>query len=281
MSRAKSKSKKDKKSKKKAGGLTAADADKHALYEKAVQSPEADIAFARRAFKKHFRREPLRLREDFCGTGLLACSWAASRPDRSALGVDLDPEPLAYGEERHRAPLGAAAERVRLVQADVREISEPKADVTMALNFSYFTFQRREELLGYFRSVREGLAEEGVFVMDVFGGTESMEILEEENEKDGFDYVWDQDDFDPVHHHMRAYIHFRFPDGTALEKAFSYEWRLWTTPEILDLLREAGFEEPEVWWEGFDEDGDGDGEYERVERGEPCEGFVSYITARR
>ena len=136
-------------------------------------------------------------------------------------------------------------------------------------------------MLGYLRSVHSGLAEEGVLVLDMFGGTESMEVLEEENEKDGFDYVWDQDEFDPVSHRMKAYIHFRFPDGSELSKAFAYDWRLWTTPELLDLLREAGFRDVEVWWEGFDEDGDGDGDYERVDRGEPCEGFVSYLTARR
>lgn len=281
MSRAKSKSKRDRKRKKRAGGLTAATADKHALYEQAVQSPDADLDFAVRAFRRHFGREPVLLREDFCGTGLLACRWAASDEERRALGVDLDPEPLAYGEQRHRAPLGAAAERVRLVEADVREVSEPKADVTVALNFSYFVFHERAALLAYLRSVHAGLAEQGVLVLDVFGGTESMEVLEEENEKEGFDYVWDQDEFDPVSHRMKAYIHFRFPDGSELDKAFAYDWRLWTTPELRDLLHEAGFRDVEVWWEGFDEDGDGDGEYARVERGEPCEGFVSYLTARR
>ena len=261
--------------------LTAKGADRYALYEASVQSPEADIAFAKRVFRRHFGRLPLLLREDFCGTGLLACAWAASRADRRALGVDLDPTPLEYGERRHRAPLGEAAKRVQLVRADVRELRRPKADVTMALNFSYNCFQHRAELLSYLRSARTSLAAEGLLILDVFGGTESMEILEEENEKEGFQYVWDQEDFDPVSHRMKARIHFRFPDGTALNRAFSYDWRLWTTPEILDCLREVGFQEPEVWWEGFDEDGDGDGRYRRVRRGEPCEGFVSYLTARR
>jgi SAM-dependent methyltransferase len=280
VSRSKPDKRKQKRAKRK-GGLTAKTADKHALYETSVQSPEADIEFVERAFKEEFGREPLVLREDFGGTALLACNWVASSPERRAMAIDLDPDPLAYGEERHRAPLGEAAERVTLLEADVRSVSEPKADVTVALNFSYFCFQTRSDLVAYFKHARSALADEGLLVLDCFGGTESMEIMEEENEKDGFSYLWDQDEFDPVTHRLQCFIHFAFPDGTKLNKAFSYDWRLWTLPEIVDCLKDAGFETPQVWWEGFDEDGEGDGEYERVDEGEPCEGFVCYVTAKR
>lgn len=32
-----------------------------------------------------------------------------------------------------------------------------------------------------------------------------------------------------------------------LKHAFTYHWKMWTIPEILELLREAGFEEVHVW----------------------------------
>ncbi|MFB0986479.1 MAG: hypothetical protein QMB94_09280, partial [Phycisphaerales bacterium] len=63
---------------------------------------------------------------------------------------------------------------------------------------------------------------------------------------------------------------------------FTYEWRLWTIPEIRELLIEAGFSKVTVWWEGDDEAGEeGDGEFEPSERGEACPGWIAYLTAER
>ena len=104
--------------------------------------------------------------------------------------------------------------------------------------------------------------------------------MEEERDLDGFTYVWDQHSYDPITGDVVNHIHFRFPDKTRMEKAFTYEWRLWTLPEIQELLIEAGFTNVTVWWEGTEEDGDGgDGNFEPAERGEACEGWIAYITA--
>jgi len=46
---------------------------------------------------------PKRLREDFCGTGLFSCAWVKSAADREAVGVDLDPEVLAWSRA-HTCP---------------------------------------------------------------------------------------------------------------------------------------------------------------------------------
>ena len=40
----------------------------------------------------------------------------------------------------------------------------------------------------------------------------------------------------PITHATTCHIHFKFPDGSKLKKAFTYEWRLWTAPEIRELL---------------------------------------------
>jgi cyclopropane fatty-acyl-phospholipid synthase-like methyltransferase len=196
------------------------------------------------------------------------------------VGVDLDPVPLAWGERHVRSGLGPAARRVRLLQADVRGAAGPRADVVLALNFSYFTFRERSVLLDYFVQTRRHLRRDGLFIMDAFGGKESMEVLEESTRHAGFTYVWDQADFDPMSHRIRCHIHFRFPDGSALPRAFTYDWRLWTVPELLDLLAEAGFAKTDVYLEGVDDDGDGNGVYRKARRTEPCEGLVGYLVSR-
>ena len=78
---------------------------------------------------------------------------------------------------------------------------------------------------------------------------------------------------------MRTHIHFEFPDGSKIKKAFTYEWRLWTAPEICELLLEAGFENPVVYWEQEDEDGEGNGEYCPESKGDADLAWISYIVA--
>ena len=80
---------------------------------------------------------------------------------------------------------------------------------------------------------------------------------------------------------MRTHIHFKFPDGSRIKKAFTYEWRLWTAPEIRELLLEAGFRNPTVYWEGEDEDGEGNGEFSPEARGEADLAWIAYIVAEK
>ena len=60
--------------------------------------------------------------------------------------------------------------------------------------------------------------------------------MEEERNLDGFTYVWDQHSYNPVNGHVLNKIHFHFPDDTKMTDAFVYDWRLWTLPEIQELL---------------------------------------------
>ena len=102
--------------------------------------------------------------------------------------------------------------------------------------------------------------------------------MTEDRDLDGFTYTWDQNFFDPITGDVVNHIHFKFPDGTKIKKAFTYEWRLWTLPEIQELLLEAGFKDTVVYWEGTDDEtGEGDGEWAVSKRGEACEGWVAYI----
>lgn len=256
-------------------------ADRYALYLASVQDPENEIAFFRRVFRKEYKREPAVLREDFCGTAAVCYEWVKRRPHRRAIGVDLDPEPLEWGRKHLAMKLPEKArQRVSLYEQDVRTVNGRKADVVAAQNFSFWIFKTRPELLEYFRAARRNLGEEGVMVLDMMGGSETMqEDQEDTQDKDGFTYVWEQARFDPISHHCTFYIHFRFNDGSEKRRAFAYHWRMWTIPEVRELLAEAGFRRTDVYWEGTDEDGEGDGVFRVRRKAESDPAWIAYIVA--
>ena len=98
----------------------------------------------------------------------------------------------------------------------------------------------------------------------------------------GFTYIWEQASFNPIDATMTCNIHFAFPDGSKMDQAFSYYWRLWSLPEIQELLEEAGFSEITVYWEGTDEESnEGDGIYKPATVGDADPGWVCYIVAQR
>jgi len=256
-------------------------ADVYALYEEAVQDPETDVALLRRMFRTHYDREPRSLREDFCGTAALCCEWVKTHADNRAFGVDIAPEPLDSGRRRNLARLDAAqAARVELLQGDVREVTHEPVDVTVGFNFSYFVFHERRELLAYFEHARKTLGPEGLFVIDLYGGADAQRTLTETRDHDDFEYVWDQDVFDPIHHRAVNYIHFDFPDGSRIERAFAYDWRLWTIPELRDALHDAGFSHVEAYWERTDrKTNEGTGVYYRAKKAPDDPAWVTYVAA--
>ena len=217
-------------------------ADRHELYEASVQDVEVEIDFLDETYESLRGRPARRFREDFCGTASAACEWVRRRADNEAVGVDIDRATLDWGIDHRVSKLPADAQlRVRLLEDDVRSVDTAPADIVGAFNFSYFTFRTRDAMRGYFENVRRGLANDGVFFLDAFGGSEAMSEIKEKTELDGFTYVWHQARYHPVTGYMRCHIHFHFDDGSKMKKAFTYEWRLWTLPEIRELLTEAGF----------------------------------------
>lgn len=257
---------------------TAKTADRHELYQLSVQAPDNEVDFMRRTYRSLFGDNPVSMREDFCGTALLCGAWVKSSKDRVATGVDICGDTLAWGREHNITPLGAAADRVTLLQEDVRNRRPGKFDVINALNFSYWIFRTREEMRRYFAAVRKSLAPRGAFFIDAYGGWESQEpMLESRPIAAGFTYVWDQDAFDPIGHEIVNHIHFEFKDGTKLERAFTYEWRYWTLPELQELLREAGFDDVRVYWDTSPDDEEE--KYRPRTRAENQPGWLAYLVA--
>jgi hypothetical protein len=257
-------------------------ADIHELYEESVQNVENEIEFMQTTFGDIRGRTAHVFREDFCGTASAACEWVRSGKDRYAIGVDNDGPTLEWGRE-HRVALLPEIDRarVRLLEDDVRTVETEPVDIIGAFNFSYFMFETRGELRAYFERCRNALVDDGILFLDAFGGPEAIEVQKEKTKFDHFTYVWDQADFHPVTNHMRCHIHFKFPDGSKIKNAFTYEWRMWTLPEIRELLLEAGFASARIYWEGEDEDGEGNGEFTETDKGDPDLAWVCYIVAEK
>ncbi|TPV93129.1 MAG: class I SAM-dependent methyltransferase [Myxococcales bacterium FL481] len=270
---------------KRRGPSIAARADRHELYEQAVQAPDNDLEFFSRVFEELQGRPARSLREDFCGTAQLAAMWCKLDPKNTAIGVDIDRDTLDWGKARHIDPDPELAQRIRLICGDVREPTGEQVDFACALNFSFCVFKTRDELRRYLEVAREGLVEDGLLFLELYGGTEAIVAYEEEREVDGFTYRWDQASFNPLTHDTVCHIHFAFPDGSKIERAFTYEWRLWTVPELRELLIEAGFSDVRFFWEevGSDDDDDeleGTGEYFETTEVENQESWIVYVVGR-
>jgi len=261
----------------------AALADRHVLYERAVQCVEAEIDMVDETFENLRGRKAMTLREDFCGTANTSCEWVRRRKDNRAWCVDLDAEVLEWGQTHRIKPLKPhQRNRVEIVQGDVLTAKTPRVDAILAMNFSYWIFSTREQMKAYFSQVRSCLNSDGVFFMDAYGGAESMTEMEEETDHGDFTYVWDQAKYNPITGEFNCHIHFKFPDRSKIERAFSYHWRLWTLPELRELLKEAGFKRVLVHWEGTDPETDeGNGIFTATEIGEADSAFICYLTAEK
>jgi len=265
----------------------AALADRHRLYQSSVQDVEAEIDFVEQTWAELRQRPAVFLREDFCGTANTACEWVVRDDEHQAVGIDLDPEVLEWGRLNRLTQLDdEQLERIELLNEDVLQTRPGLADIILAMNFSYFLFLTRDDLREYFINVLDGLVADGILFLDAYGGYEAPMVIQESREcedEDGndFTYIWDQASFNPINSCMDCQIHFEFPDGSRMEKAFSYHWRLWTLPEIREILYEAGFSRVDVYWEGTDEENnEGNGIYTPSETGDADPGWVCYIVAQ-
>lgn len=254
--------------------------DKYALYREAVQSPETDVHFIRRVYKESRGRDPRVMREDFCGTFALCCEWVRLNSKFEAIGIDLDPEPLAYGKKNYFSELSPDQQkRLGIHRGDLLKKKREPADIVVAMNFSYFIFRTPELLLKYFTNVRKSLSGKGVFLIDLFGGSLCYSANEESSRKKGFTYYWDQESFEPVSNRAKFSIHFKLKDRPKTRRVFTYDWRMWTIPELREILVQAGFKRTHVYWEGTNAQGGGNGVFRRTEKGEDCQSWIAYISA--
>jgi SAM-dependent methyltransferase len=263
--------------------LTARTADRHVLYQDSVQSPEEDARFFSRYYRKTTGNELRRFREDFCGTALLSCEFVKLHDDNRAVGVDLHAPTLAWARAHNLSRLTSRQrEHVQLARKNVLDVSQSRSELTAALNFSYSVFKTRRDMARYIRAAFVGVKPGGMFFMDAWGGGQTQFLMKEKRRLHGFTYVWEQAEFDPITHEILCKIHFEFRDGTRMRNAFVYDWRLWTLPELRELMTDAGFVDVHVLWEGTNrKTGKGNGIFRRVDRGGDEQAWVAYVVGRR
>ncbi|MEQ8845198.1 MAG: class I SAM-dependent methyltransferase [Phycisphaerales bacterium] len=267
---------------KRAPKLTAATADRHQLYTAAVQNVEGEIDFVDETYEALRGKKASRLREDFCGTAQTSAEWVRRRATNVAVGIDLDEPTLQWGRDHVLSQLSEAQrDRLTLLNRDVRDPGRKgrEMDVILAMNFSYNALMARAEMLQYLKAARKSLAPGGLFIMDCYGGYESLMEQEERRACKGFTYVWEQVRYNPISATLDTAIHFEFKDGTELRNAFTYHWRLWTIAELRDLLDEAGFKKSTAYWEGDDGKGGGDGNFKPATEGDADASWIAYIVS--
>lgn len=249
------------------------------LYRLAVQHPLAEVAFVEHAWAQHHGEdsEPMLLREDFAGTCAVAAAWVASDPDRQAMAIELDEPTAEWAAERFDD------EDLHIVPADVMAVDEPAVDVTLALNFSVLIYHTADDLLRYLSHALTGLNPGGLLILDVFGGPGVDEPSEQtrrvEPDEGGippFTYRWQQLGLDASTSKIECRIHFELDDGQRLDDAFIYDWRLWSPAEIIDLARQAGFNQAALWWSDPTEPG----RYRPVQEVPREDDWVGYIVCK-
>lgn len=257
--------------------------DRHALYLASVQDPVSDVDRVSNIYSDLFGKRALSFREDFSGTFALSCCWVQSADDRTAISIDIDHETIEYGKKNYFANL-AQSEQDRLKVIEGNAIVETDTvDIIATFNFSYCLLHKRAELLEYFKKCHNSLNKDGMLILDIFGGSESEIPEVQERDIDNCDYIapfvfeFERKDFNPITRLANYGIHFKYPDGTEIIDAFKYHFRMWSITELRDLLDEAGFSKSHVYWEGFDDEGYGNGEFHQSEVEENTYNWNAYI----
>lgn len=257
--------------------------DRFDLYELAVTNP---VPLARFLFAAHSGR-PRVLREDFSGSGALCRGWQLVAPSAKSIAVDADQVPLRKL---------AGVEGVRAVNADVMTC-RLKADIIAATNFPLGYWHTRELLVAYLEHARRCTAPSGIFACDLYGGSDaftpgktSVTLRGPSGER--IRYTWEQRNADPITARVFNAIHFHIASKSRgrraarpveFRDAFTYDWRLWSIPEMRDAMLDAGWASVDIYdtlGDAIDQDGR---VYVRpLEPGDVLDDpYVVYLIARR
>ncbi|TDJ55900.1 MAG: class I SAM-dependent methyltransferase [Planctomycetota bacterium] len=220
--------------------------DRHKLYELCVQSPPELVP----QLVAIHGGTPRVLGEDFCGTAAISVEWTRHVDGGRAIAVDRDAESLARIQR---------CDAIEVVAGDVvgdTDATRHAADVIWAGNFSIGELHTRSDLLAYLGHTRSRLEPGGLFACDLYGGESAFLAGSSDVEHPLPDgsvvvYTWEQCRADPLTGRVRNAMHFEVRrDGVveqSLRDAFTYDWRLWSVPELRDALVEVGFATIEIY----------------------------------
>jgi SAM-dependent methyltransferase len=178
-----------------------------------------------------------------CGTGRIAAPLA--KRGFEVAGLDISERALAVA--RDEAP------ELDLRHGDMRELPWEEATFDGVINlwtaFGYFETQSHDErvLAEIARVLRPG----GMFLIDTVNPIGLMRIYRPVGWQEAAAGVLflERRVYDPVTGRAQADWLFVHPDGRRVKRSFDH--RLYTAPELGDMLRRAGLE-PVQWFGGFD-----------------------------
>ena len=170
-----------------------------------------------------------------------------------------------------------------VLQKNVCDTLVKKSEVIGAGNFSFFIFKERNELKKYFRAALSNLARDGIFILEMAGGPGFLKSGREQRSyklpgaSKKYTYYWDQKSYDPVQAHGMYAIHFKETNGKFHKDVFVYDWRVWTIPELKEIMMECGFSDVACYWETTGKDGKGTGDYVRTEVGTNDYAWIAFV----
>ena len=262
-------------------------AEKLTLYLGCVQNPESEVRLLTKIHQAVDADYPTLLREDFAGTCAVACEWVNSDPDRQAMAVDKHEPTLKWAWARAEKVLADRADDLHLACSDVLETQGPKVDVISGSNFCIYEIHERPQLIRYLKKCKARLRDRGVAAFDGYTGPGALTTGEQSRElttpiplsgrADAVRYVWEQRAVDLATHRVENHIHVELADGTRLKSLFVYHWRLWSAAELIDAMTEAGFDQPAVW----SDTENSQGQYEEVKSLPTRKDGVIYVLGRR
>lgn len=264
--------------------------DRYDLYELCVQRPTVTVDLL-----AHLHGgSPVRLHEDFCGSGAVARAWVSSDSYRSAIGIDADEQVLTVAHSRAHG-VAIADGCLRFIRAElgndthsVEVMAVGDADVIFAGNFSIGELHTRSQLLCYLRSCSRRLRRGGLCACDTYGGrnafvpgllTRTFVIQGSESTRSPVTvvrYGYEQVRADPFTGIVENHLHFDVTVGGEIverrRSAFVYRWRIWSVPEVREAMTESGFRSTEVHWDLTDQD--------RSSASEPPDTYAALIVGR-
>ena len=249
---------------------------KHDFYQKSVQSVKVENEFFKKIFRMIYNKLPYTLREDFCGTGLLASSWTNSSVENYSVGIDIDQEALDYGKEKN-----VTTDRVRLINHNVlKEFDKnEKFDIICSLNYSHFLLTKRTELKTYFKNVFNNISR-GILILDFFGGSH---VYENHSFNKMEFYQFSGKAINIMNSISKCSLNYKIKKNK-FKTMFTYEFRVYTIIEMREALEEVGFTKFKIYIKEINEDDEDDyTEYEEIEiDGEyypESERYTGYIVA--
>jgi len=184
--------------------------------------------------------------------------------------------------------------------APVADLRRRRADLILTLNYSLCLLYTRADAVRYLRHALAALKEgepsaaagdddddnekesTGILMLDLLGGHTAERaglVLARRNLSTGARFRWEQARYDPLARRLRSHLRLLGEGkgaagggkggkgGAEPVATFTYDWRLWTLPDAIELLREAGHSgDVRVWVRRMRED-DGGRTVRREEEG--------------